>query len=64
MTIVVAYADTPPGHAAVTAAVAESSRARETVIIVPAVRGRHGPRRGGGGDPLAGHRRPRRGRAR
>jgi hypothetical protein len=39
MTIVVAYADSPPGHAAVAAAVAESSRARETVIIVPAVRG-------------------------
>jgi nucleotide-binding universal stress UspA family protein len=39
MTIVVAYADTPPGHAAVAAAVAEASRERETVIIVPAVRG-------------------------
>ncbi len=43
MTIVVAYADTPPGHAAVAAAVAESSRERETVIIVPAVRGDEAP---------------------
>jgi len=43
MTIVVAYADTPPGHAAVAAAVAEASRARETVIIVPAVRGDEAP---------------------
>jgi len=43
MTIVVAYADTPPGHAAVKAAVAESSRERETVIIVPAVRGDTAP---------------------
>jgi len=43
MTIVVAYADTPPGHAAVTAAVAEASRDRETVIIVPAVRGDQAP---------------------
>ena len=43
MTIVVAYADTPPGHAAVAAAVAESSRERETVIIVPAVRGDDAP---------------------
>jgi hypothetical protein len=39
MTIVVAYADTPPGHAAVQAAVAESAREEETVILVPAVRG-------------------------
>jgi nucleotide-binding universal stress UspA family protein len=39
MTIVVAYADTPPGHAAVAAAVAESFQEQETVIIVPAVRG-------------------------
>lgn len=39
MTIVVAYADTPPGHAAVAAAVAESSREQEHVILVPAVRG-------------------------
>ncbi|MFC5730468.1 MULTISPECIES: universal stress protein [Nocardioides] len=43
MTIVVAYADTPPGHAAVAAAVAESTRNRETVIIVPAVRGDAAP---------------------
>ena len=43
MTIVVAYADTPPGHAAVAAAVAETSRERETVIIVPAVRGDEAP---------------------
>ena len=43
MTIVVAYADTPPGHAAVAAAVAESSRERETVILVPAVRGDKAP---------------------
>jgi hypothetical protein len=43
MTIVVAYADTPPGHAAVRAAVAESSRERETVILVPAVRGDKAP---------------------
>ena len=43
MTIVVAYADTPPGHAAVAAAVAESSRERETVILVPAVRGNDAP---------------------
>ena len=39
MTIVVAYADTPPGHAAVQAAVAESAREEETVILVSAVRG-------------------------
>lgn len=39
MTIVVAYADTPPGHAAVAAAVAESARERESVVLVPAVRG-------------------------
>ena len=43
MTIVVAYADTPPGHAAVAAAAAESARERETVIIVPAVRGDSAP---------------------
>ena len=42
MTIVVAYADTPPGHAAVTAAVAES-REGETVVIVSAVRGERVP---------------------
>lgn len=39
MTLVVAYADTPPGHAAVAAAVAESAAAQETVVLVPAVRG-------------------------
>lgn len=43
MTIVVAYADTPPGHAAVDAAVAESAREQETVILVPAVRGESMP---------------------
>ena len=43
MTIVVAYADTPPGHAAVAAAVAESSREGETVVLVPAVRGDRTP---------------------
>ncbi|MGY0386339.1 universal stress protein [Nocardioides sp. WG-D5] len=42
MTIVVAYADTPPGHAAVTAAVTES-REGETVVVVPAVRGERVP---------------------
>ncbi|NGN94003.1 universal stress protein [Nocardioides sp. KC13] len=42
MTIVVAYADTPPGHAAVAAAVTES-REGETVVIVPAVRGERVP---------------------
>lgn len=44
MTIVVAYADTPPGHAAVAAAVTESTRERETVVLVPAVRGDKVPR--------------------
>jgi nucleotide-binding universal stress UspA family protein len=39
MTVVVAYADTPPGHAAVEAAVAESAREQEPVVLVPAVRG-------------------------
>jgi nucleotide-binding universal stress UspA family protein len=43
MTIVVAYADTPPGHVAVDAAVAESAREQETVILVPAVRGESVP---------------------
>ena len=38
MTIVVAYADTPPGHAAMTAA-AETATDGERVIVVPAVRG-------------------------
>lgn len=39
MTLVVAYADTPPGHAAVAAAVAESAPGQEAVVLVPAVRG-------------------------
>ena len=39
MTVVVAYADTPPGHAAIEAAVAESAREQEPVVLVPAVRG-------------------------
>ncbi|NPC42141.1 universal stress protein [Nocardioides sp. zg-1230] len=39
MTVVVAYADTPPGHAAVEAAVTESVREQEPVVLVPAVRG-------------------------
>ena len=39
MTIVVAYADTPPGRAAVDAAVTESAREKEHVVLVPAVRG-------------------------
>ena len=43
MTIVVAYADTPPGHAAVEAALSESSREQETVVLVPAVRGETEP---------------------
>ena len=43
MTIVVAYADTPPGHAAVAAAVEESSRESESVVLVPAVRGEAAP---------------------
>lgn len=43
MTIVVAYADTPPGHAAVRAAVAESARGGDTVVLVPAVRGEPAP---------------------
>ena len=43
MTIVVAYADTPPGHAAVAAAVEESSRQSESVVLVPAVRGEAAP---------------------
>ncbi len=43
MTIVVAYADTPPGHAAVAAAATESAHEQETVIIVPAVRGDAAP---------------------
>lgn len=43
MTVVVAYADTPPGHAAVAAAVAESAPALESVVLVPAVRGEAPP---------------------
>lgn len=43
MTVVVAYADTPPGHAAVAAAVAESVREQEAVVLVPAVRGEAPP---------------------
>ncbi len=42
MTIVVAYADTPPGQAAMTAA-AESMRDGEDVIVVLAVRGETPP---------------------
>lgn len=38
MTIVVAYADTAPGHAAMSAAV-DTSAPGEQVIVVPAVRG-------------------------
>jgi nucleotide-binding universal stress UspA family protein len=38
MTIVVAYADTPPGHAAMNAAV-DTATDGEHVIVVPAVRG-------------------------
>ncbi|MBS2939793.1 universal stress protein [Nocardioides sp. J2M5] len=37
--MVVAYADTPPGHAAVAAALVESARESEPVVLVPAVRG-------------------------
>jgi nucleotide-binding universal stress UspA family protein len=43
MTVVVAYADTPPGHAALAAAVAESARELEAVVLVPAVRGEAPP---------------------
>ena len=42
MTIVVAYADTPPGHAAVETAIAEAT-ADETVVLVPAVRDQEAP---------------------
>lgn len=42
-TIVVAWADTPPGHAAVEAAVAESAREQDIVVLVPAVRGEAPP---------------------
>lgn len=43
MSIVVAYADTAPGHAAVAAALAESARESEPVVLVPAVRGAAAP---------------------
>lgn len=43
MTVVVAYADTPPGHAAVEAAVLEAAREQEAVVVVPAVRGEAPP---------------------
>lgn len=43
MTVVVAYADTPPGHAALAAAVAESARQQEAVVLVTAVRGESPP---------------------
>lgn len=43
MTVVVAYADTPPGHAAVEAAAAESAPEQEVVVLVPAVRGEAPP---------------------
>ena len=39
MTIVVAYADTAPGHAAVEAALATPATPGEPVVLVPAVRG-------------------------
>jgi nucleotide-binding universal stress UspA family protein len=39
MTIVVAYADTAPGHAAVEAALATPGETGEPVVLVPAVRG-------------------------
>lgn len=38
MTIVVAYADTPPGRSAVRAALAEGALRRQDVVLVPAVR--------------------------
>ncbi|UAL29431.1 universal stress protein [Nocardioides rotundus] len=40
MTIVVAYADTPPGHAALRHGVTEAARRGEDVVLVPAVRDR------------------------
>jgi nucleotide-binding universal stress UspA family protein len=44
MTVVVAYADTPPGHAAVAAAAhGEFARDSERVVLVPAVRGEQCP---------------------
>ena len=42
MTLVVAYADTPPGHAAVAAAIAEAA-GDETVVLVSAVRDQEPP---------------------
>ncbi|WP_299056191.1 universal stress protein [uncultured Nocardioides sp.] len=39
MTVVVAYADTDPGHAAVRAAAETPGPEGETVVLVPAVRG-------------------------
>jgi len=38
MTIVVAYADTPPGHAALHAGISEAVAGAEEVVLVPAVR--------------------------
>ncbi len=38
MTIVVAYADTAPGRAALDTAFAEAARRQESVVLVPAVR--------------------------
>lgn len=43
MTIVVAYADTDPGHAAIQAACAASTASGEQVVLVPAVRGEAAP---------------------
>lgn len=43
MTIVVAYADTAPGHAAVEAALATPAEPGELVVLVPAVRGETSP---------------------
>jgi nucleotide-binding universal stress UspA family protein len=43
MTVVVAYADTPPGHAAVRAAAEGWGPAGETVVLVSAVRGEAPP---------------------
>lgn len=42
MTIVVAYADTHPGHAAIEAAL-ESAAPGETIVLAPAVRGEPAP---------------------
>jgi nucleotide-binding universal stress UspA family protein len=39
MTIVVAHADTPPGQAALAAALEEGALRQEDVVLVPAVRG-------------------------